>query len=100
MHRASGHTLGLQCVRVATESGFVVLASDVAHLYENFEKRKPFSITMDVAATLRSYTRLGELASSSAQIVPGHDPLVLERYPALNVQTRGRVHRLDVPRLR
>lgn len=26
VHRAGGHSLGLQCVRVATESGFVVLA--------------------------------------------------------------------------
>jgi hypothetical protein len=31
--------------------------------------------------------------------VPGHDPLVLQRYPALNAQTQGIVHRLDVPRL-
>ena len=99
VHRAGGHTLGLQCVRVATESGFVVLASDVTHLSENFERRKPFSITVDVAKTLRGYTRLEQLATSRAHIVPGHDPLVLERYPAWKPQTQGRVHRLDVPRL-
>jgi glyoxylase-like metal-dependent hydrolase (beta-lactamase superfamily II) len=99
VHRAGGHTLGLQCVRVATDSGFVVLASDAAHLYENFERRKPFSITIDVAETLRSYTRLEQLATSRAHIVPGHDPFVLKRYPPWKTQTEGRVHRLDVPRL-
>jgi hypothetical protein len=31
-------------------------------------------------------------------VVPGHDPLVLQRYPELNAQTRGIVHRLDVAR--
>lgn len=99
VHRLPGHTMGLQCVRVATASGHVVLASDATHLYENFERRKPFSITVDVAATLRSYTRLEQLATSRAHVVPGHDPLVLQRYPAWKPQTEGIVHRLDVPRL-
>ena len=99
VHRAGGHTLGLQCVRVATESGFVVIASDAAHLYENFEQRKPFSITVDVPATLRGYTRLEQLATSRAHVIPGHDPLVLKRYPAWRPQAQGFVHRVDVPRL-
>lgn len=100
VHRAGGHTKGLQCVRVATASGHVVLASDATHLYENFEKRKPFSITIDVEQTLRSYTLLEKLATSRAHIVPGHDPLVLDRYPAWKSETQGVVHRLDVPRLK
>ena len=99
VHRTSGHTAGLQSVRVATASGYVVLASDAAHYYENVEMRKPFSITLDVAETLRSYTRLEALASSRKHVVPGHDPLVIERYPAWKPQTQGIVHRLDVPRL-
>lgn len=99
VHRLPGHTMGLQCVRVATGSGHVVLASDATHLYENFERRMPFSITLDVAETLRSYTRLEQLATSRRHIVPGHDPLVLDRYPAWSDLTRGAVHRLDLPRL-
>ena len=31
-------------------------------------------------------------------VVPGHDPLVLQRYPALNGEAQGIVHRLDVAR--
>ena len=33
------------------------------------------------------------------RVVPGHDPLVLKRYPALESRTQGIVHRLDVERL-
>lgn len=98
VHRAGGHTKGLQCVRVATQTGYVVLASDSAHLYENFEKRHPFSITLDVEQTLRSYTRLEQLATSRAHIIPGHDPLVFQRYPAWKPPTQGIVHRVDVKR--
>ena len=77
----------------------MVLASDASHYYENFEEGKVFPIVVDVENTLRGYTRLNELAASRRHIVPGHDPLVLQRYPALNSQTNGLVVRLDLPRL-
>jgi glyoxylase-like metal-dependent hydrolase (beta-lactamase superfamily II) len=99
VHKTGGHSRGLQCVRVATASGPVVLASDASHYYENFEKGKVFPIVVDAEDTLRGYARLYQLAASPRHIVPGHDPLVLQRYPALNSQTAGFVHRLDVPRL-
>ena len=57
------------------------------------------TFSIDVAGTLRDYTRLEQLATSRAHIVPGHDPLVLVRYPAWKPLTQGSVHRLDVPRL-
>ena len=99
LHKVPGHTKGMQCVRVETASGPVVLASDAAHYYENFEKRKPFSVTVDVEQTLLSYTRLEQLAASRAHIVPGHDPLVLKRYPAWKPETAGVVHRVDLPQV-
>jgi glyoxylase-like metal-dependent hydrolase (beta-lactamase superfamily II) len=99
VHKIGGHSRGLQCVRVPTASGPVVLASDSSHYYENFEKGKVFPITIDIEDVLRGYARLNALAGSPRRIVPGHDPLVLQRYPALNSQTQGIVHRLDVPRL-
>jgi len=98
VHKCAGHSKGLQAVRVLTAAGPVVLASDAAHLYENIERRKPFAITVDVEATLRSYDRLEQLAGRLARVVPGHDPRVLERYPALDARTQGIVHRLDVAR--
>lgn len=99
VHRVGGHSRGLQCVRVATGSGPVVLASDSTHFYENFEMGKVFPIVVDVEDTLKGYARLKALAATPRHVVPGHDPLVLQRYPALNARTQGIVHRLDVARL-
>ena len=81
-----------------TKQGPIVVASDAAHFYENYEQRKPFSITIDMDATLRSYSKLTELARSPRHVLPGHDPLVLERYPAWKPATQGSVHRIDLPR--
>ena len=99
LHKIGGHSRGLQCVRVMTASGPVVLASDASHYYENFETGKVFPIGVDVADTLAGYTRLKALAESPRRVVPGHDPLVLKRYPPLGEQLRGIAHRLDVARL-
>ncbi len=99
VHKIGGHSRGLQCVRVMTASGPVVLASDASHFYENFEAGKVFPIVVDVEDTLKGYARLKQLAASERRVIPGHDPLVLQRYPSLNRQTEGIVHRLDVARL-
>ncbi len=99
VHKIGGHSRGLQCVRVATANGPVVLASDASHFYENFEKGKVFPVTVDIADVLAGYQRIVALAGAPARVVPGHDPLVLQRYPALNRETEGIVHRLDVARL-
>ena len=44
LHKVGGHTKGLQVTRVKTRRGFVVLASDAAHLYANFTRNHPFPI--------------------------------------------------------
>jgi glyoxylase-like metal-dependent hydrolase (beta-lactamase superfamily II) len=99
VHHCPGHTKGLQAIRVKTGTGHVVLAADAAHFYENIETRKPFSITIDVDQTLRTYDRLQALATSPRHVVPGHDPLILKHYPPLKPETAGIVHRLDVARI-
>jgi glyoxylase-like metal-dependent hydrolase (beta-lactamase superfamily II) len=99
VHKLGGHSRGLQGVRVMTQTGPVMLASDSSHFYENFEKGKVFPIVVDVENTLKGYARLVELAASPRHVVPGHDPLVLKRYPPLNSQSQGFVHRLDVARV-
>jgi len=43
---------------------------------------------------------LAKLASSPAHIIPGHDPLVLERYPAAGRGLDGIAVRLDADPLR
>ena len=42
VHFIGGHTSGLQSVRVLTERGHVVLASDAAHLYLHLDEAAPF----------------------------------------------------------
>jgi glyoxylase-like metal-dependent hydrolase (beta-lactamase superfamily II) len=82
LHKVGGHTKGLQVVRVLTRRGWVVLASDAAHLYANLEREHPFPIVVDVDEYLEAFRTIRGLADSDAHIVPGHDPLVLARYPA------------------
>jgi glyoxylase-like metal-dependent hydrolase (beta-lactamase superfamily II) len=82
LHRVGGHTRGLQVVRVHTQRGWVVLASDAAHFYANWQERRPFPIVDNVAAYLDAFATIEALASSPQHVIPGHDPLVLARYPA------------------
>lgn len=83
VHLVPGHSRGLQCVRVETARGAVVLASDATHYYANMETGNPYPIVVDVAATAESWERLRGLADGEDHIVPGHDPLVMARYPRL-----------------
>jgi glyoxylase-like metal-dependent hydrolase (beta-lactamase superfamily II) len=86
LHHVPGHTRGLQCVRVETARGPVVLASDAAHFYANMERQNPFPILVDLAAMMESWQKLGRLAGDERRIVPGHDPLVMQRYPRLSAE--------------
>jgi len=81
VHCIGGHSRGLQCVRVRTAAGWMVLASDAAHYYENFEARKPFPIVVDLQNMLDGYDTLYRLASAPDLIIPGHDPLVTQYFP-------------------
>jgi len=97
VHLIGGHTPGMQCVRVLTRRGHVVLASDAAHFYENMETASPFPIVYDVARMIAGYDVLRGLAASPAHVIPGHDPLVMARYPAPEARLNGVIARLDVP---
>lgn len=95
LHHIGGHSLGLQVVRVRTRRGFVVLASDATHFYAHIEQKRVFPIVADVPAVLAGYETLNRLASSPAHVIPGHDPLVLARYPASGPGLEGIAARLD-----
>jgi len=95
LHLIGGHTMGLQVVRVSTRRGWLVLASDASHFYANMEQARPFPIVWSVADMVDGYAKLRALADSPAHIIPGHDPLVLERYPAPSRELEGIVVRLD-----
>ncbi len=96
VHYIGGHTMGIQSVRVRTRRGWVVLASDASHMYDNFETMAPYPIVFNADTMLSGFERLKSLAESPSHVIPGHDPLVMTRYPAATAATEGIVARLDV----
>jgi glyoxylase-like metal-dependent hydrolase (beta-lactamase superfamily II) len=96
VHKVGGHTRGMQIVRVATQRGWVVLGSDSAHFYANLEPGRPFPILDNLPAYVEAQRTAMRLASSPQHFIPGHDPLVLARYPSASKQTAGWVARVDL----
>jgi glyoxylase-like metal-dependent hydrolase (beta-lactamase superfamily II) len=96
LHPAGGHSAGLQFVRVHTRRGWVVVASDVTHFYENMDRGRPFTTAFHVGEMLEGFDKLIACALTRKHIVPGHDPLVMARYPAPRPELEGIIVRLDV----
>lgn len=96
VHKIGGHSKGLQCVRVKTKRGYVVVASDCCHLYSHMDEGRVFPITYSIGDTLEGYRTLLKLASSRHHFVPGHDPEVMKLYPAAAPGLEGWIARLDV----
>ncbi|MDB5880502.1 MAG: N-acyl homoserine lactonase family protein [Ramlibacter sp.] len=86
LYLIGGHTDGLQVVRVHTRRGWVVLASDASHYYENMEAQAPYPIVYHVGDMVAGWEKVKGLAASPRHVVPGHDPEVLRRYPLHTVQ--------------
>lgn len=96
VHHIGGHTKGLQAVRVRTARGWVVLASDASHFYAHMEQDRAFPVLYNLGDMLAGYQTLRKLASTPRHIVPGHDPLVMQRYPAAGPGLEDWIVRLDV----
>jgi glyoxylase-like metal-dependent hydrolase (beta-lactamase superfamily II) len=77
------HTWASQYVAAQATGGPAVLASDTVYLYENLEKRVPIAQTLDAASNLKAQERITSLTAPSGVVVPGHDPAVFERFPAV-----------------
>lgn len=93
VHMVGGHSRGLQAVRVKTREGWMCVASDASHFYENYLTGRPFPILSDMEDTLKGYEVIQRLASHPSLVIPGHDPLVRRIFPEV---AGGFVHRLDV----
>lgn len=96
VHHVGGHTAGLQVVRVKTGRGWVVLAADASHFYANFEEMRAYPTVYNVGDMLEGFATVRRLATTLQHVVPGHDPLVFERYPAAKPGLEGIAVRLDV----
>lgn len=96
VHHIGGHTKGLQAVRVHTRRGWVVLASDASHFYAHMEGDRAFPVLYNLGDMLAGYQTLRRLATSPRHVVPGHDPLVMARYPAAGQGLTDWIVRLDL----
>lgn len=80
-----GHTPGQIGVRVPTAQGDVIIASDAAHFYEEFERDRPFYLFTHLADMYSTLAHLRELSRHpTTTVVPGHDPEVMRRFPPLD----------------
>ena len=81
------HTHESQYISVKIDGGTAVFASDNIYLYENLEKHAPIAQTVDgaagVASNLQAQDRIRTLASDPRLIIPGHEPLVFEKFPSV-----------------
>jgi glyoxylase-like metal-dependent hydrolase (beta-lactamase superfamily II) len=85
LHQIGGHTGGLQVVRIMTERGPLVLASDAFHFNENRTRRAPFPLVYNVGDMLEGFARCEALAGGDPDLlIPGHDPEVRLRWPAIS----------------
>ncbi len=94
---APGHSPGEQVVCVHTQRGWVVVASDASHYYENLQKRRPYPAAHNIEHMMDSFDKVMQLAGGDiARVIPGHDPIVMQIYPAARAGLEGRIARLDV----
>jgi glyoxylase-like metal-dependent hydrolase (beta-lactamase superfamily II) len=79
-----GHAPGQLAVIVERPEGNVILSSDVTHYYDELAHDRPFNVFTDLIAMYRSLEILRGLAAQPGTVVvPGHDPEVMRRFPAI-----------------
>jgi glyoxylase-like metal-dependent hydrolase (beta-lactamase superfamily II) len=92
-----GHARGQAVLRVNTQRGWVVLASDAVHVFDETDFERPFAIFYDLAGMIDGYRRIIQLAGHRDLLIPGHDARVTRAYPAAGSGKEGRILRLDLP---
>lgn len=96
-----GHCRGQMAIRVNTRRGPIVLASDAAHLYHEWEEEQPFGVFYDMPAMLEGYRTLGRLSDGRrSTMIAGHDAAVMEMFPAPAKEHEGEIVSLHEAPLR
>jgi len=72
------HSECSQAIAIETERGTAVLTGDVAYMYRNLEQDIPIRCE-DLDAARGAMARI---RAEGDILLPGHDPLILERFPA------------------
>jgi glyoxylase-like metal-dependent hydrolase (beta-lactamase superfamily II) len=98
VYHVGGHTPGQQILRVKTARGWIVLANDACHYELNLVERRPISYFVNLEEMFVGFETILRLADGDlSRIIPGHDPIVMQRFPALDLSLKGIVARVDLP---
>jgi glyoxylase-like metal-dependent hydrolase (beta-lactamase superfamily II) len=83
VYTGARHTYASQYLRIDGNPAFV-LASDNCYLYRNLSTRAASATfsEADQAANITAQSRMIELAGSADRVVPGHDTLQFQKFPA------------------
>jgi glyoxylase-like metal-dependent hydrolase (beta-lactamase superfamily II) len=85
-----GHSPGQLVLVVEGTVRPVVLASDSVHFYEELETDRPFGVVSDLREMYEGYDLLRGLERDrNAVLVPGHDPIVLQKFATLDGAAEG-----------
>jgi glyoxylase-like metal-dependent hydrolase (beta-lactamase superfamily II) len=76
-----GHAPGQLVFEVAGENGSLALAADAVHYEAELDRDRPFAIFSDLGGVYRGYDTIRSMMTAGATLVPGHDPLVMDRFP-------------------
>lgn len=80
-----GHSPGQTILLIDGGDGPIVLASDAVHFYEEVERDRACAILVDLPSVYRAYDTIREHVHRGARLVAGHDPLVMDRFPRLEI---------------
>ncbi|MBL4811227.1 MAG: N-acyl homoserine lactonase family protein [Rhodobacteraceae bacterium] len=95
-HWVGGHCAGQEVLRVRTARGWVVLASDALHYYEELERGIPFAVAFNLSDMIAAHDTIRALADSDDHIIPAHDPRVTAAYPPAAPEFKNKILRLDL----
>lgn len=86
-----GHTPGQCVMRVATDEGVVLLASDAIHYYEEYEADMLFTSVADLVKMYEGFDTIRQMEESGSVdlVVSGHDPDTLRRFTPLEGELAG-----------
>lgn len=80
-----GHSPGQTILVIQGRQGPIVLASDAVHFYEEVERDRACAVLVDLARVYRAYDTIREHVDRGARFIAGHDPLVMDRFPRLEM---------------
>ena len=82
-HRTGARPRGAQWITAQTPHGVVVLAADAAPFYDTLDVPAGVAKALDAHPELRAAIEMRSLAARPELVVPGRDPAVFSRFPAV-----------------